>query len=172
MTAKFLTTIYLDENIFSYLPWQAKNVAKNTSQLLGICCYLKLIMGNLCSWAQGASSVSGSRFVNTELDKNSGAIKINEIWLEGPVVRSQGRARQSLAAWLVRAWLHSWLPLPLSSHLKPEEWIMKSWMSTHNRDHSKVYTTWRRWTNKKPVQTPVTNQKPRYDTSCVGLIHW
>ena len=42
-------------------------MAKNTSQLLGICCYLKLMMANLCTRAQGASFVSGPRFVNTEL---------------------------------------------------------------------------------------------------------
>ena len=82
----------------------------------------------------------------------------------GPV-RSQGSAGNLLPGC-------SWLPLPLSSHLKLEEWIMKSWMSTHSRDHSKVYTTWRRLTNENPLQSHVTNQKLRNDTSCVGLIHW
>ena len=87
----------------------------------------------------------------------------------GPV-RSQGSAGNLLPGW--RAWLLLVASPSLSSHLKLEEWIMKSWMSTHSRDHSKVYTTWRRLTNENPLQSHVTNQKLRNDTSCVGLIHW
>ena len=46
------------EYFFIVDPLTAKNVAKNTSQLLGICCYLKLMVANLCTRAQGASFVS------------------------------------------------------------------------------------------------------------------